>query len=64
MPFRDAARSEGASVSGWLAAAAEEKLRAQALSRFFEAWQDEHGAFTAVELSAAEAKLGLSSSQD
>lgn len=57
---RDAAKSEGATVSGWLASAAAERLRALELKRFFEAWQAEQGPFSREEIAEAEAELRLS----
>ena len=51
-----AAAGDG-TVSGWLADAAERKLRAQGLGRVVDEWEAEHGAFTEVELAAAEREL-------
>jgi hypothetical protein len=55
--IRDAA--EGGTVSGWLADAAERKLRAQGLREVVDGWQDEHGAFTESERQRARRELGL-----
>ena len=56
---RAAARRKGAAVSAWLAEAAREKLRAEALTTFLSAWEEEHGALTPGELARAERELGL-----
>ena len=45
-------------ISNWLADAAERKLRAQGLSRVIDAWEAEHGAFSAAELKRAERRQG------
>ncbi len=55
--IRDAA--EGGTVSGWLADAAERKLRAQGLLAVVADWQAEHGAFTPAERRRARRELGL-----
>ncbi len=55
--IRDAA--EGGTVSGWLADAAERKLRAQGLKDVIAAWETEHGALTAAERRRARRELGL-----
>jgi hypothetical protein len=55
--IRDAA--EGGTVSGWLADAAERKLRAQGLREVVDDWQDEHGAFSESERRRARRELGL-----
>jgi hypothetical protein len=55
--IRDAAG--GGTVSGWLADAAQRKLRAQGLADVVMDWQAEHGAFTAVERRRARRELGL-----
>lgn len=56
---RAAAERSGSGVSGWLAQAAEAKLRADALSDFLDAWETEHGPLTAEELATAAAELGV-----
>lgn len=56
---RAAAAAAGIGLSAWMAEAAAAKLRAQALAEFLDDWEREHGAFTAEELAAAEAELGL-----
>jgi hypothetical protein len=55
--IRDAA--EGGTVSGWLADAAERKLRAQGLREVVQDWQEEHGAFSEAERRRARRELGL-----
>lgn len=55
--IRDAA--DGGTVSGWLADAAERKLRAQGLKEVVTDWETEHGAFTATERRRARRELGL-----
>lgn len=55
--IRDSAR--GSTVSGWLADAAERKLRAQGLQEVVDDWEDEHGAFTEAERQRARRELGL-----
>jgi len=57
---REAARRQGAGLSRWLADAAAARLRSEALAEFLDEWEAEHGAFTAEELAAAAATLGLS----
>lgn len=56
---RDAARRAGKGLSTWLAEAAAAKLRAEALERFLDEWEREHGPLTAAELEQAERELGL-----
>ncbi len=56
---RAAAERSGSGVSGWLAQAAEAKLRADALSDFLDTWEAEHGSLTADELATAAAELGV-----
>jgi hypothetical protein len=55
--IRDAAY--GGTISGWLADAAERKLRAQGLKDVVEDWEAEHGALTAAERRRARRELGL-----
>lgn len=55
--IREAA--DGGTVSGWLADAAERKLRAQGLGEVVADWQAEHGAFTDVERRRARRELGV-----
>ena len=55
--IRDAA--DGGTVSGWLADAAERKLRAQGLEGVVSEWEAEHGAFTAAERRQARRELHL-----
>lgn len=54
---RASAKRSGRALSGWLAEAATVKLRAEALAEFLDAWETEHGSFTAAELAAAAAEL-------
>lgn len=56
---RDAARKAGTGLSSWLAAAAEARLRAEALGGFLDAWEKSHGTLTVAELSRAERELGI-----
>ncbi|MFZ0191168.1 MAG: hypothetical protein WAL72_29965 [Streptosporangiaceae bacterium] len=56
---RTAAAETGKPLSSWLAEAAASKLRAEALARFLEDWQAEHGALTPAEIAKAEQELGL-----
>ena len=55
-----AARLEGATVSGWLAAAAAHRLRMQAGWEGLEAWEAEHGALTPEELADGRARARAS----
>jgi len=55
---RDAADRSGETLSGWLADAAQSKLRARALDEFLHSWEDENGAFTEEELQEAAFRLG------
>jgi hypothetical protein len=55
--IRDAAR--GTTVSGWLADAAERKLRAEGLREAVVGWQDDHGALTEAERRRARRDLGI-----
>jgi len=57
---REAARKAGTGLSSWLAAAAEARLRAEALGEYLDAWERKHGALTPAELSRAEHELGMS----
>lgn len=56
---RDSARRAGRGLSGWLAEAAQAKLRAEALDDFLGRWEAEHGELTADELASAAAELHL-----
>ena len=47
-------------VSGWIADAAERKLRSQGLREIVEAWQEDHGRFTEAERRRARRELGVS----
>jgi len=59
---RSAAAESGKPLSSWLAEAAASKLRAEALARFLDRWEAEHGVLTAEEIARAERELGLVSS--
>jgi hypothetical protein len=56
---RSAAAQAGKPVSSWLAEAAANKLRAEALAEFLADWEAENGVLTARELARAERELGL-----
>jgi hypothetical protein len=56
---RAAAAEAGKPLSSWLADAAASKLRAEALARFLDDWESEHGVLTAAEIARAEQELGL-----
>jgi hypothetical protein len=56
--IREAARSAGKGVSGWLAEAAAVKLRAEALADYLTRWEAKHGALTDDELRRAAEELG------
>ena len=55
---RNAADQSGETLSGWLADAAQAKLRANALDEFLHVWENENGAITEEELRDAAARLG------
>jgi hypothetical protein len=55
---RDAAEQSGETLSGWLADAAQTKLRARALDEFLDVWERENGAITEEELRDAASRLG------
>jgi hypothetical protein len=56
---RDAAKRAGRGLSGWLAEAAEAKLRSEALGDFLDDWEAEHGALSTDQLAAAADELRL-----
>ena len=56
---RAAAAKTGKPLSSWLAEAAASKLRAEALARFLDDWQAEHGELRPAEIARAEEELGL-----
>jgi hypothetical protein len=56
---RGAAKRAGRGLSGWLAEAAEAKLRSEALGDFLDDWEAEHGALSSDQLAAAAAELHL-----
>lgn len=55
---RASATGAGQSVSGWLAAAARDRLRLEALGQAVVAWEQRYGALTEDEVAEAEALLG------
>ena len=57
--IRTAAERLHLSTSSWLAEAARERLRGDALDEFLVEWQAENGAFTQAELDAADEMLGV-----
>ena len=56
---RAAAHSSGQSLSAWLADAAANKLRSQALAEFLDQWERDEGPLTPEEIRRAEVELGL-----
>ena len=56
---RVAAAATSKSVSAWLAEAAVGKLRSEALARFLDDWEAEHGTLTPAEIAEAEQELVL-----
>jgi hypothetical protein len=56
---RAAAAATRKSVSAWLSEAAIRKLRAEALARFLDDWEAEHGTLTPAEIAEAEQELAL-----
>ena len=56
---RDAAKRGGRGLSGWLAEAAEAKLRSEALGDFLDGWEAEHGVLSSDQLAVAAAELQL-----
>jgi hypothetical protein len=56
---REAAKRGGRGLSGWLAEAAQAKLRSEALGDFLDSWEAEHGVLNADQLAAAAAELRL-----
>lgn len=56
---RNAAERAGTSVSGWLAAAAADRLRNDLLGAALDAWETEDGPFSDDELDEAARTLGL-----
>ena len=55
--IRTSAGAEGRSVSAWLAEAARDRLRLEALGDAVTAWEDEFGPLTAAEVAEAERAL-------
>lgn len=58
---RAAANRQGTSVSNWLAAAAEQRLRHDLLGEALHRWEAEDGSFTDAELELAARALGRKS---
>jgi len=56
---RAAAQHSGKNLSSWMSEAAAAKLRAEALSKLLDDWEDQYGPLTSEELAKAEAELGL-----
>jgi hypothetical protein len=56
---REAARRAGVGLSAWLAAAAADRLRSEALAAFLDSWESSHAPLTPDELAQAERELGL-----
>lgn len=54
---REAARKARAPVSSWLAQAAAAKLRADALGKFLDDWEEQHGKLSQEELAQATKEL-------
>ena len=54
---REAARKARAPVSTWLAQAAAAKLRADALGKFLDDWEEQHGKLSQEELARATKEL-------
>jgi|HubBroStandDraft_1064217.scaffolds.fasta_scaffold262521_1 hypothetical protein len=54
---RQAARKARAPVSSWLAQAAAAKLRADALGKFLDDWEEQHGKLSQEELARATKEL-------
>ena len=56
---RAAAAESGQPLSSFLAEASARKAQTEALARFLEDWQAEHGALTLAEIAKAEQELSL-----
>ena len=56
---RGAAKRQGTGLSGWLAEAAQAKLRSEALGDFLDGWEAEHGVLSTDQLAAAATALRL-----
>ena len=54
---REAARRARAPLSSWLAQAAAAKLRADALGKFLDDWEEQHGKLSQEELARAAKEL-------
>jgi hypothetical protein len=54
---RDAAAAQHTTVSGWLAASVEDRLRLEALRRFLDSYEAEHGAITEDEIRDVRSRL-------
>lgn len=55
--IRTSALGAGRSVSAWLAEAARDRLRLEALGQAVDAWEQEHGVLSDAELARAHADL-------
>ncbi len=55
--IRTSATTAGQSISSWLAAAARDRLRLEALGEAVGAWEREHGRLTEAEVARAESAL-------
>lgn len=55
--IRTSATDAGQSVSAWLAEAARDRLRLDALGEAVTAWEDEYGTLTEAEMARAERSL-------
>lgn len=60
--IREAAEESDETLSGWIADAAQRKLRAQALDDFLADWESENGPFTEEELARAARRLDAADS--
>lgn len=56
---RAAAQQRGGGLSKWLAEAAAAKLRTEALAKYLDDWEAEHGQLSADELAKAASELSL-----
>ena len=54
---RDAAAAQHTTVSGWLATSISDRLRLEALRRFLDSYEAEHGAITEEEIREVRSRL-------
>jgi hypothetical protein len=54
---RDAAAAQHTTVSGWLADSIQDRLRLEALRRFLDSYEAEHGAITEEEIREVRSRL-------